>query len=162
MGDDERGGPGAVERVAHLGANRLAQRGVERGEGLVEEDERGVGGERTGEGDALLLPAGQLVGAAVPEPAQPDEVEHLPDPRRTPPLGPGQAEGDVLAHGEVREERTLLRDEGDAAALGRDVPPAAVDDGLADPDLPPVGAHEAGDRPQQRRLAAARTDRGRP
>ena len=97
VGDDERGGPGAVEGLAHLRAHRLAQRGVERGERLVEEDERRVGGEGPGERDALLLAAGQLVGAAVLEPAQPDEVEHLPDPRRATALRPGQAEGDVLA-----------------------------------------------------------------
>ena len=54
------------------------------------------------------------------------------------------------------EEAALLRDVADPALLGVDVRALAVDDLLADRDGAAVGSLEAGQQPQQRRLAAAR------
>src|SRR5512132_4035851 len=66
--------------------------------------------------------------------------------------------GDVLAHGEVREERVLLEDETDTAfvRLAKDVTPAVQPDVVAERDLPAPRTGEAGDRPQHRRLARTR------
>jgi hypothetical protein len=52
----------------------------------------------------------------------------------------------------VRVERVVLEHHRDVALLGRN----AVDDAVADADLAPADLLEAGDHPQQRRLAAAR------
>ncbi len=49
---------------------------------LVREDEVGSGGERTGDGDALLLSAAQLVGAVIHPRLQPEGVHERRDPRR--------------------------------------------------------------------------------
>lgn len=87
--------------------------------------------ERPREGDPLLLSARQLVGAAIPEPAQADEVEQPADafPSR-PPQVTHKAEADVLRHRQVRKQCALLGHDADPAGVGpherarRDEPPA--------------------------------------
>ena len=56
-----------------------AQLRVERGERLVQQHDLGFDRERAGQGDALLLAAGELVGIAAREPAEADELEQLVD-----------------------------------------------------------------------------------
>jgi hypothetical protein len=80
VGDEDRGGPGGGEDLAHLRPHLRPQRGVEVAERLVQEDDGGLGGQSPGEGDALLLPAGELVGHAVPEPFEAREAQDLRDP----------------------------------------------------------------------------------
>ena len=75
-GDAER----ALQRL-QLVAQRHADLGVERRERLVEQQQLRLGGERAGQGDALLLAAGDLVGEPVREMAELDDVEHLGDAR---------------------------------------------------------------------------------
>ncbi len=59
-------------------AGLLAQPGVERGERLVEQDQGGLGSQRPGERDALLLPTGELVRVPPGDGRrQLDQVEHL-------------------------------------------------------------------------------------
>ena len=87
--------------------------------------------------------------------ARPQEIYDAP----ATPLRPGeplllQPVGDVVQHGEVREERVRLEDGVDRTAVGRQ--PGDV--GAVDPDRALVRALEAGDQPQRRRLPAA----GRP
>ena len=60
-----------------LELHRLAQLEVECGERFVEQQGAGQVDERPGQGDALLLAAGQLVRAALGELAEADDVEHL-------------------------------------------------------------------------------------
>jgi hypothetical protein len=61
----------------------------------------------------------------------------------------------------VREQRALLEDHADAARLGLDPRARPRDRPAADPHAAGVGALEAGDQPQQRRLAgAARAEHG--
>ena len=60
-----------------------------------------------------------------------------------------QAVADVLGDGHVREERVVLEDGVDVALVGR----AVRDVGAAELDSSFVGALEAGDQPQRRRLA---------
>jgi hypothetical protein len=116
---------------------------------------RGFGDERAGERHALLLAAGQLPRVPGAERAETDQVQHALDARAQ--LGrrhraPAKAEGDVLEHGHVREERVRLEDQPEVAAM--DGHPRDV---LArQHDLPAVGLDEAGDHPEERALAAAR------
>ena len=53
-----------LEQVAQHGLHLGAGEGVEGAEGLVHEEEVGVGGEGAGEADALALAAGELPGIA--------------------------------------------------------------------------------------------------
>src|SRR5258707_964218 len=65
---------------------------------------------------------------------------------------PAEAEGDVLEHGHVREERVRLEDQAEVPPMDghpRDVLPR-------EDDLAAVGLDEPGDHPEQRALAAAR------
>ena len=80
VGDDDDGD-------AELAVDPLQQRedvggrlGVERAGRLVGEQDVGLGRERPGDADALLLAAGELVGIAPRLVGQPDEVEQLGDP----------------------------------------------------------------------------------
>ena len=58
----------------------------------------------------------------------------------------------------MREERVLLEDEADGAALGRqvDLGRGVEPDPVAESDAPAVGAPQPGDGPQHRRLAGTR------
>ena len=71
--------PSSLLDGADLVAERDADLGVERGERLVEEEELRPGGEGAGEGDALLLAAGELEGVAGAEVGEADDAEHLGD-----------------------------------------------------------------------------------
>src|SRR6185295_14888195 len=63
---------------------------------------------------------------------------------------------DIGGNVEVGKEGALLGDEADLAPLGSNVLAAIVERPLAEVDLTGPGSLEAGDDPQQRRLAAAR------
>src|SRR5579875_601755 len=88
-------------------------------------------------------------------PLQAHELDRVSDPAGdlvTRPACLAQAEGDVLPHVEVREQRVALEHRVDRPPVGpdsRDVPTADVDRSLG-------RLLEAGDHPQRRRLAAAR------
>ncbi|MDT4867863.1 hypothetical protein FQZ97_1027940 [compost metagenome] len=66
-----------------------------------------------------------------------------------------QPEGDIAGDGQVREQRALLGHVADPAQPGRDAAASADDRGAGDADRAAGGLDEAGDRAQQRRLAAA-------
>ncbi len=139
-----------TQLVAHLDA----QLEVQVGQRLVEQKEARLQHERAGDGHALLLAAGELGGVARPEARQVDEVQHLADPaldRRLVDLAQPQAEGDVVEHREVGEQRVVLEDESDVAAMRRPVvqSPAAQRDGALGQRL------ESRDAAKRRRLAAA-------
>ena len=113
VGDEDEGDPDLALDPLQLHLHLLAQLQVERAERLVEEQHLGVVDERARERDALLLPAGQLVRLARLVAGQLDELEHELDlvadlVRRD--LAAAQAEGHVLEHVEVREERVVLED----------------------------------------------------
>src|SRR5262249_54386886 len=137
----------------------LADLGVERAEGLVEQQQLRLDGERTGERDTLALAARELARQPVAEALEMDEAQQFLGPRldvllpRTQAaLLDRQAEGDVFGHGHVAKQRIVLEDEADAAvahADARDV--LAVEQHLAR-----ILELEPGDDPQQRRLARAR------
>ena len=150
--DDERSQPGA---------RLLAQLRVEIGERLVEQDDGGFVDEGARERHALLLPAGELVRVAAGEMREPDLGQRMRDTcldigrAYTPQL---EAVGDVLKNGAVRPQRIGLKHQAEPARFrgqlgaGRGV----IEDVVADADGAAVRRLQAGDRAQQRGLAAAR------
>ena len=155
VGDEQRRGAGGPQGLADLAAHLRAQAGVERVEGLVEQDQPGLPGERPGERHALLLAAGELMGQAAAEPVEVDQRQQLLDPAAAP-LGARQAEADVGGDVEVGEEGALLGHEADLAALRRQVGALVAEHLGAEPHRAGFGALEAAEQAQQGGLAAAR------
>src|SRR3954454_9270563 len=158
--DDRR--PGAVDPVeqAH---DADARGGVEVAGRLVGQQDRGPVDERPGDGDALLLAAGQLVREAALLTGEADQVEHLRHGVRdgVPGLADDlQGERDVLEHGLVGQQPEVLEDDADLAAQLRDLPVREPPDVLAgDVDDAARSALLPQDEPQERRLAGpGRTD----
>jgi hypothetical protein len=155
VGDDQAGHAHAAQDGGELELHLGAQLAVEGAHGLVEQQQLRRARKAPGQRHALLLATGQLVRAAVAVVGHADEAEQLGHPGRAPrpvPASLAEAEAHVLRHRQVREQRVGLEHQVDRPAvrrLGGDV--AAVD-----ADAPAVGLLEAGQDPQQRRLAAAR------
>ena len=106
-------------------------------------------------------PPDSVAGLRSPSPLEPDQGQSLVDPGLR--SGRGAARSRRCRHREVGEQRPVLEDHADPAALGRDEHVAGHlrDGGPADGDPAGVGSLEAGDDPQQGGLAAAaRTEKG--
>jgi hypothetical protein len=91
-----------ADQRGDLHPHPLAQVGVQVGQRLVAQDQAGVGDQRPGQRDPLLLTAGQLVRVAAGQGAQPDPAEHLlrPGPAFAPgQVPPAQREGHVVPGG---------------------------------------------------------------
>ena len=155
VGDvDERPGEALLQRD-QLAPRLHPQPRVEIAQRLVHQEHLRLAHDRPADGDALLLPARELAWQPVEQVADLEQRHHLlrarPD-HLARHLATAQRELQVLPHGHVRVERVVLEDHRDVAVLRRhvgDVPPG-------DRDLAGRGRLEAGDQPQQRRLAAAR------
>src|SRR5262249_43042845 len=150
-----------VVQAAQPLAQFLADTGIERAEGLVEQEHLRIDGERACKSHALALPSRKLWGMALAEPRELHELEQLRDAlldlRTGTPADP-EAEGDVVPHGHVLEGGVVLEDEADAALLRRHV--GDVD--ALETDSTGVGTLEPGDDAEQGRLAAAaRAEQGR-
>jgi hypothetical protein len=123
-------------------------------EGLVHQQHPRLVDDGAGERDALLLPAGELVGAALAVAA---EAHRLQRGQRAPlALRPGDAahlqrEGDVLGHAHVREQRVALEHHAEIALVGG----RPGDVLAADLDLARGRVLEPRDGHQDRRLARA-------
>src|SRR4051794_35709252 len=131
---------------------------VDRAERLVHEENGRVRGQRPGHPDALLLPAGQLVGVAprVGARLETDHVEQLGDAAADALAVPAEQRRhgrDVLLDRAMREEPDPLDDVPHAAAQLLGV--AARDVAAVEPD--PAGGRldEPVDEPQRRRFTAA-------
>ena len=154
MGDDDRGDAEALLELAQLHLHGLAQLGVERGERFVEQEQLGRDGERAGDGDALALAAGELRDGPVGIAGKMDHGEKLDDALLLfflADTADAQRICDVLADGEVREERQRLEDHAEFALVRGNVGDVlAIElDGAAGRQV------EAGDHAHQRGLAAA-------
>ena len=140
-----------------LAADLHPQRRVQVRERFVEQQRRRLRSERPGQGDTLLLASRQRGRGAIAEPAQPDAVERLGDAVAATLLA-RQAVAHVPGHGHVREQCPVLEDHADATLLRTNVQAGRADLRSTDADRPVVEPFEAGDRSQERRLAApART-----
>ena len=114
VGDQDGAGAARLEDLAHLVAEAAAQLDVEVGEGLVEQQQARLRRQCAGQGHALLLAAGQFMGVALAQGAEIDQFEHLGgDALALRVLA--DAEGDVLGHRQVREQRVVLEHHADAA-----------------------------------------------
>ena len=154
MGDEHGGDADATDQLADLPAGALAQRGVQIGERLVQQEHPRLGGQRTGQRHALLLPAGELVHAAPLQARQVDQLERARDPLRQ--LGAAhverlEPEADILADVEVGEQRVVLEHHPEPA-MHRFHPGDIL---ALDQDAPLVRGLEPGQQPEHRGLAAA-------
>ena len=143
--------PLLVPEVEQVGAQRLRRQHVERRERLVHQQDLRLHDQRARKTDALAHAAGKLLGIGGFEAVEPDGVDglqralaglDLADARRARP------DLHIVEHGQPGEQREAL--EHHRHALGRPVDRLAVERHRA------LGrAGEAGDEPQQGRLAAA-------
>ena len=142
-------------QLRELIAHPHAQRGVEVGQRLVEQEHLGLAHDRAADGHALALPARQVLGLAL------EQVLDVQDARGVAHravdlvlryLGQLQPERHVVVQVHVGVERVALEHHRDAALGRRHV----VDQAAADAHLAAGDVLQPGDRAQQRRLAAAR------
>ena len=155
VGDHDRGRPLALEDFPDFDREPLAQADVEVGEGLVEQDQRRSRGQCAGQGDALLLAAGQLVRVLVAMPGQADGGEQLADAQVVVlGLAAVEAEADVLFDGEMGKQRIVLENHADPAFFRGDAAAGAADRLAVQADFAAGDFLEAGDAAQQGRLAA--------
>ena len=120
--DVERGHAELREERLEVVEKSVAESAVERSERLVEQEDARLGGERAGEGDALLFASRERRHGAVLESGEPDEVQRLPDAcrdllRRV--AAHAQAERDVATHVEVVEQGVVLEHHPDPAPVRR-------------------------------------------
>ncbi len=146
----------------HLGQHpaELARHAhVERGERLVQQDQVGLGGEGACDGDALRLPAGELVRPAFGQRADAGALQPLVGLRAR--LRPGgtrrpRGELDVPAHGQVREEQGVLGEQCDPAAVRRQPGSREVEQRLVrERGASRVRPDQARQHPEHRGLARA-------
>ena len=154
VGHVDGGGLQLGDQLLELRPEGEPQQRVQVGQRLVHQQHGRLHHDRPGDRDPLALPAGQLRRVAVQQLAQLDQgggplhpLAHggpveLPHP---------QAEGDVVEHLEVGEDRVALEHHGQVPLAWRQVGHV----GVADPDPATVGILQAGQQAQQRRLAAA-------
>lgn len=146
----------AADNAADLGAQRDANLGVERRQWLIEQQYRRIGRQGARERHSLLLAAGELMWVALRQLADARQRAQLVDAcidRRFRPPAQAQRKANIAAHRHGRKQRVGLEYEADVAFARRQrLDPPAVDQELAS-----VGTREAGDDPEQGRLAAAGT-----
>ena len=121
VGHVDRGQVQRLVDVLDLDAHGLPQLGVQVRERLIHEHERRFIDDRSGDGYALLLAARELGGQLLGLVLETDQPQDLVDPRLD--FGAGSAphletEGDVFAHGHVREKGVVLEDHPEATLLG--------------------------------------------
>jgi hypothetical protein len=148
------------EVAAELGADLDAGAGVEGREGLVEEQEAGIGGERAGQGDTLRLAAREGAGLGVGELGEAEPLEPFTGPAagtRLVVAAGAKAEGDVVERAEAREEQVVLEDDADGTFGGGDehVGGGVVEHGAVELDAADVERLETGDDAQRGGLAGA-------
>ena len=155
MGHEHERDPDLLLEGLELEAQLLADLGVQRAERLVEQQYRRAQDQGSGQGDALLLAARELLGPAAGQRPQLDEIERLLHAAADIALGhllAAQAEGHVVEHVQVREQRVVLEHRVDVAPVR-----GYLSDVVAvEQDLAGRRPHEPRDHPQRGRLAAAR------
>src|SRR5262249_13743048 len=113
VGDEEHGLAQRRPQIDELVLDPSPRQGVERAEGLVHQQQRGIGRERARQPDALALAPGELgrPGGEVAVGVEPDEAQQLAGALALRLLGPAQEPGherNVLADREMGEEPRLL------------------------------------------------------
>ena len=121
VGDYHQGHAGLAVDVAQQLEDGVRAAGIERGGRLVAEDHLGLAGERAGDGNALLLPAGELAGIALRLLRKTNAVEQLESTGavclRHLAGGGEEREADVVQHGLLRQQAKVLEDHRHATAI---------------------------------------------
>ena len=128
--------------------------GVQVGKGLVQQQDGGTGHQGTSQGHTLLLAAGELPGITLVHTGELYQGEHVLHPLPDLLLGQLlelQTKGHVFKNRHVGEQRVILEENADIAAVGRDGGHIFA----VHQDLPGSGLGEAGDHAQCGGLAAA-------
>ena len=137
-------------------ADAVAQTVVQPGKGLVHQHDARARGQRARQRHALLLAPGKLVGMLFREVGQIDLFQQLGHPRRLVVPAAAQAEGDVAFHGQMREQREILKHQPDRPGFGRQEPPLVRHHRPVDPHAALIRLFDPRDHPQRRGLAATR------
>ena len=158
VGDYHQRHAGLAVDVAQQLEDGVGALGVERGGRLVAEDHLGLAGQCAGDGNALLLPAGQLAGIAPGLLTQTDAVEQL---ERAGAIllrhlaGSGEErKAHVVQHGLLREQAEVLENHGHPTTIRAQLLAGQGGDVAAiDLDSAQRGALEQVDGAHERRLA---------
>ncbi|MNT02284.1 hypothetical protein D3C72_1367750 [compost metagenome] len=154
VGHEDGGEFKALLDLADLLAQAAADAGIQRRERLVQQQDPRPYHQSAGQRHPLALTAGELPRIAALEAGQLHQRQRLLHAGRqlTPRLGLHlEAEGDVVPHRHVGEERIALEHHADAPLLGR-LPGDVL---TGHPHLTAIHRSEPGQRPQQGGLAAA-------
>src|SRR5699024_9476084 len=155
VGDEDGSRSQRLLHATDLIAQRSSHGGVERGQGLVEEEDLRLGGQGPGQGDPLLLTAGELMREARAHAGPAADLEELIAallPRRGIDLADAQTVFDVVGDAEVGEQAVALEDHAHVPPVRRQ-----PQHGLpADEDIAAVDGFEPGEDAQCGRLPAAR------
>ena len=154
MCHEERGDSDLQLHSTDLVAQSSSDFRIEGRQWLVQKQNLWLDGERSGQGDTLLLTTRKLVGEPIGEAAEPDELEHFARPLA--PLAGAhlahlQPEGHVLPGRHVRKQRIRLEHHADITLVGR-LPGDVL---TADDHPSAVGLLETRDQPERRRFATA-------
>ena len=117
MRDHQDGGAFAVQ-LAQQVQDRRPSRRVQVASGLVGHDQCRPPGQGSGDGGALLLATGELVGPVAPAVAEPDPLDRVRgqfSPPRDPASPVEKAVSDVVEHAEPVEQEELLEHEAQSA-----------------------------------------------
>ena len=165
VGDVDEGDAQLLLHALELHLHLLAQLQIQRAQRLVQQQHLRLVHQRAGDGDALLLAAGQLIDGALLIALHLHQLEHavhapgdlllfLAAGLHAQRLGLLQveAEGDVVEHVQMGEQRVLLKHRVDAALVRRNGQHVRA----LEQHAALVGHLKAADDAQKRRLAAAR------
>jgi len=148
------------EKAAQFLAGGFPQLGIEIAEGLIEQNDLGLGHERARQGHALLLAAAEVGGRPLFKAFELHELKHLRYPASDFLLGylpVLQGVGHVVEHVHVRPDGVSLKDHPESPLFRRqiDILSPRPDDLAADGNLPRIRGFESHNAAQQRGLAAA-------
>ena len=147
-------------QLLQLDLHVLAEFEIERAQRLVEQEQRGFEHETPRDRDALLLATRQLIDPLAFRTRQADSLEHRCHALANQRLGGATARepvADVFADRHHREQRKMLEYHVDRPAIGQNAPHRAS----AYAHVTGVRLEKSRDKPEQRRLAAARGSENR-
>ncbi len=155
MGDKDECNPGFALQAFQFDLHFLAQLQIQRGQGLIQQQNLGMRRQRTGQRDALLLTTRQLIGASVGQLFHLHQGQHLFHGILDFGLGlvqHFQTKGDILCHRHMGKQGIVLKHGVDWPLIGRQ-----VSDFLTIQQNGPLGGQfKTGDQAQQGCLSTAR------
>ena len=154
VGDVDRGDAERAQQAVELAAQPLAQRGIERGQRLIEQQHPRPWRDRARQSHALALPARELIDFPLLQSFDPGKRDEFLNPRialRSAQSADFQAVADVVGDVHVGKQRIGLEHHADVAPLDRDLGHVLAVEAHAPAR---IGRLQSGDDAQRRRLAA--------